>query len=146
MPARPFYRWKSFWLGILVLAFFGGAWWWSLTHYRAIWFHQGAARWQVSFTVGTVAIERMKWVPASAPVRRLGAVATKVPAVDWRHLPPAFERDPWRRSGDGVGYPTWAFAYWFVALLFLIPWWAMLVWRWRRQRELVQIHDTASAS
>ena len=27
MKPRPFYRWKSFWLGLFVLVFFGWAWW-----------------------------------------------------------------------------------------------------------------------
>ena len=27
MKPRPFYRWKSFWLGLCVLVFFGWGWW-----------------------------------------------------------------------------------------------------------------------
>ena len=33
MKARPFYRWKTFWLGLCYLAFWGWAWW-DNTHSR----------------------------------------------------------------------------------------------------------------
>ena len=134
MISRPIYRWKSFWLGLLMICIFGSMWSWSLSHYRATWFHQGATRWQINFTVGKVTIEKMKWVPGSVPSKVFGSVSTRVPAAGWLPLPPAFERDPWKRSGD-IGYPTWAVAHWFIALLFLVPWSACIAWRWRRMRR-----------
>ena len=34
---RPLYKWKSFWLGILVLGFLGWAWWDSFPHRFIAW-------------------------------------------------------------------------------------------------------------
>jgi hypothetical protein len=54
-------------------------------------------------------------------------------------LPPAFEKDAWKRT-DFMGNPTWSVALWFIALLFLLLWSAFLAWRWRRMRRAARLH------
>ncbi|MEK7951596.1 hypothetical protein [Luteolibacter soli] len=131
MKERPFYRWKSFWLGVFVLVFFSSAWVRSVHH-----------RDEVSLFFTSVQRELT-----------LGSRAGSC-TLSWEELPvtgaiwPAFvtrsrERDggTWFQEAveitDMGGGHYWAeTAYWFLILLFLAAWLGFLFWRVRKQREI----------
>ena len=119
---RRLIRWKSFWLGILVLGFLGWAWVRSMSIQSICSF----GRWRVS--------------------QHGGMVAADVNDVTIRTS--SFHEDPYDLDPE---WPTPAFVYgraaefgenwfgishWFLILLFLIPWSAFLAWRWNKQRKL----------
>ena len=158
MQPRPLYRWKSFWIGMFALCCFSWAWWDSVHFNSGVNWRQFRA-----VSVGDAIIlfsdtSAVGW-HASAPSkfewRRRGA--------DPNRLVPGFEAPLLLRGGGEdirIAYeevrpssvsPRDEFAnsmrfqpprdllivipYWFLILLFLLPWTAFLAWRWRRMRR-----------
>jgi hypothetical protein len=126
MRPRPFYRWKSFWLGILVLLVLGWAWKRSceyLDYYR------------ISLGPGLVVLA--------------GQGASDL-AVGWHSSPLEegsyfihHEADPsepcfasaisW--GSDSPGGAHVALAHWFLIVVFLVPWSAWLFYHWKREQK-----------
>ncbi|MEK7951563.1 hypothetical protein [Luteolibacter soli] len=126
MTPRPLYRWKSFWFGLLVLAFLAWAWAHST--------RQGAAfvptrKSPVVFLQDAGRI-RIAWFRRSSPFPQ-----------GLQHFPP----------GDGSGRLWFApmvevirlqnqfyihLAHWFLILLFALPWSSFLIVRSRRMKRL----------
>jgi hypothetical protein len=124
MTPRPLYRWKSFWLGVVVLVFLGWAWVRSVQHRDAVTLYFPSA--QHSLTLAS----------------RAGSCT-----VIWEDLPtagvtwPAFttiskpmRSGTWFQEAVGIYDWRWAVAYWFLILLFLGPWLGVLFWRVRRRK------------
>jgi hypothetical protein len=131
MIPRPLHRWKSFWLGIIVLLFLGWSWnrsldrnegfilvpWqpWNLTceHVR------GAMK----VTLGTRLLppgRRIEYFNYSySPTAKLSHLLTR-PALTWRKT--------FRSWSVLIGHGP-------LMLCFLVPWASFLAWRWRRQRQ-----------
>ena len=133
------YRWKSFWLGVLVMAFLGWAWVRSMNRLDAILFHVGDKRWQVYGTMGTMSAMSRTLPPAGwGAVMRRGSPAFNYfsePAAGSGGIPPAFGHILYSESPRTE---RWFVADWCLMLLFLGAWSAVLAWRWRRQQRLTE--------
>ena len=123
MRPRPLYRWKSFWFGLLVLAFMGWASWDSLRFY---------SRLRVPTSTRTFAVGRINratfFVREDRPHPKIELERFKEP-------------DPERRFRD---MRSWSripiVSIWWVPdaavfFPFLLAWVALLGWRWRRQNK-----------
>jgi hypothetical protein len=131
MTPRPLHRWKSFWFGLLVLAFLGWAWlmstetihsagWFSSERGGVLWHHGG----QVSMFIGEC-----------PPDMGTGFEA-------WTLL----ENGPWFApavsaliSQSGL---LFSIAHWLLILLFLLSWAGFLAWRVRRLKRLAAAPET----
>ena len=130
MTPRPLYKWKSFWLGILVLVFSGWGWNRSNHHLDQFGFRAANSAWNVSSRESTVSLSMMHpegWGTSSK------------------------DRRPWWPiefvviEGRGFTLRICHLAHWFLMLLFLLPWSVFLAWRWRRLRSLTKAHDASAA-
>jgi len=137
MTPRPVQRWKSFWLGLLVIVFLGWAW------ARSVHFGESMHLGSMTGTRGTILGQSggmmgvTAWrVPVefdpgcSSPV--IGNSSSTFSA--WRnpHGRPRYEIPAaaglWRQDG----YWSFGLAHWSLILLFVATWLAGLRWRWRR--------------
>ncbi len=134
MPPSPLYRWKSFWLGVLVLIFLGWAWVRSIHHYDAVSWGEahGGRGILLSQRDSKVSIiwNSSKFIAVVPPGFNLSSVNlnprnnTLFPwAIKWREFPADL-------------FWTASFAHWFLIVLFLMPWTAFLLWRSRRMKRL----------
>ena len=134
MFPRPFHRWKSFWLGLLVLVFLGWSWVMSVRYFDSFsWGDRSIAR-------GVIVRQKdsqveLAWTRKSAP-------ANLVPR-GWSHLRlkhPELRKSRFFPAAFSSGHISseWfgsaAVAHWFLILLFLVPWAGFLVWRVRRMK------------
>jgi hypothetical protein len=125
MRPRPLIRWKSFWLGILVLGFLGWARVRSMEREDHIaWGYSRGECISLEQAAGRLFLYR-----GYNPYSVLGL--TYVPSTflhgESAHKPVALMYSP-------VGWRVEA-AHWFLMLLFLLPWLAFLAWRVRKQRR-----------
>ena len=127
MIPRPIHRWKSFWLGVLVLAFLGWAWVRSMRHLDGVlWI---AAPFAVS-AAQTTGIVELAWDTSHPP---------GFEDFMWIHEPAMTMGEP--RFPKAVNWETYdrqiqlTVAHWFLILLFLLPWAAFLLWRGRRMKS-----------
>lgn len=135
MLPRPLHRWKSFWLGILVLVFLGWAWVRSIHCYDAVsWGEAHGGRgiilsqrdskvlitWNSSMLIAAVAPGFSVFSANMNP--RSNTIFPR--AITWREVP------------DDLPLPTASIAHWFLILLFLIPWTAYLIWRGKQPGRL----------
>ena len=148
MSPRSFIRWKSFWLGVVVLLFLCWGWWISYHHGS----YANCGRMRVSHVEGHVALgsggiaSDIEW--GHYPLEMLDRVFEFLP-------PPFFVRgegkDPtFVELGGGtlreeaktyysiLSEECWeAFLpHWLLVVLFAVPWACFLGWRWRRLRDL----------
>jgi hypothetical protein len=133
---RPLIKWKSFWLGILVLVFLGWAWVRSIQHDERVYFGLGTQWWEIVRSHGTTVA--MCW-SESGTGRGIHSVSfSSEQSVEGVNLdiriPPAFKRVVGRELIPAV----WGVADWFLILLFLVPWASFLAWRVRKLRRLTQ--------
>jgi hypothetical protein len=128
MLPRPLHRWKSFWLGLLVLVFLGCGWvrsmgfrddvGWESTRGEVI----GAAQ-----AGGTVRMFLFAGFPMNRGFYHETGVAS---------FPTWFPRGTWRLFESSGRSAEIGIAHWFLILLFLVPWSGFLVWRVRRMERL----------
>jgi len=133
MMPRPFYKWRSFWIGILVLGFLGWAWVRSMSHEDIVsCFHRdlGASLTNLYAMVG---IDRQfdEFTFDQFSFQSFPSETTDV----YPAFPAAFFVE------NSCVY----FAHWFLMLAFLVPWSGFLAWRWRRQHKLTKADDAAAA-
>ncbi|MEK7954091.1 hypothetical protein [Luteolibacter soli] len=126
MPPRPLHRWKSFWLGILVLAFLGCGWVHSMSHTDGFFWlpkHFSISAYQSTGQLG------FSWDASQT--------STSLTYFHWIHEPISTAGEPWfpRAVVPEIYDRQFQFgiAHWFLMLLFLSAWIAFLVWRIRRQ-------------
>ena len=133
---RPLHRWKSFWFGLLVLAFLGWAWVWSIGYRVEVSWHRapkgiiaaGLEDGQLSF----------RWLPDHPTVPPEFAIERMALPQGETWFPPA----TWMIAGelDGLGevgqVTLIRIPHWFLLLGFLVPWAGFLVWRVRRVRRV----------
>ena len=130
MKPRRLIRWKSFWFGILVLGFLGWAWARSNEKRDIASFEVGADRWNINSTLGQISSQRFE-----AEARGNGVHFRTESTEGWAVEIPAAFKHLVTEHRRGL-LTIWNVAYWFLMLLFLLPWSAFLAWRWRRQRKL----------
>lgn len=139
MTPRPLHKWKSFWLGILVLGFLGWVWGRSNGKRDIISFEVGADRWNVISTLGKISAQRFE-----VGARRSGVHFWTESTEGWTvEVPAAFEHFVTEHRRGSL--TIWNVGYWPLMLLFLIPWSAFLAWRWRRQRILTKTNGAPPA-
>ena len=131
MTARPFYRWKSFWLGVVALLFLGWGW------YRAVERNGGVLVITPAFNVGVnqyegqvgfyVNLSKQKWAISSASSLRWDKVGC---------FPPPWDVEVSRTGGTVYGerHVHARFAHWFLMLVFVTVWSAWLAWKWKREQ------------
>ena len=116
MLPRPVHRWKSFWLGILALAFLGWSW--------------GISKWaDDSFTVGTP--KGSCCVGHWAGYLCFGyEQGSSHPGFGFETSHHDITYDPdWFDGPFLLGDGVFRVAHWFLILLFLLPWISLLTWR-----------------
>jgi hypothetical protein len=126
MTPRPLYRLKSFWFGVLVIAFLGWAWNWS--RYRSdqlTWRLNPASAVTLSQASGGV---WLWWGDNWGPGDRIEYLNGDI-SKDSQLLNVAI----FRKSRPG--FWNYGVSHWFIILLFLVPWSGWLAWRWRRIRK-----------
>ncbi|MEK7951545.1 hypothetical protein [Luteolibacter soli] len=162
MNARRIYRWKSFWLGVVVLVFLGWAWVRSMNHVDTMKLGIGSKYWTVYLSGGRMGIERTslksfsgrmlhhfefsseervefdrRWFPPEIvradPLAEIARMVGRELSVEEREVEVKILRNA------GLDSMTWIFAWWFVVLLYAVPWALFLGWRWRRQRDLTEV-------
>ena len=120
MAPRPLIKWKSFWLGILVLGFLGWAWVRSMARYDGLfWYSVGGTITGASNSGGLLHLV-IETPGARLPANPgINVVSRTLAARDW-----------WPRA-----FQNTSVAHWFLMLLFLVPWISFLAWRVRKQRK-----------
>jgi len=133
MP-RPLIKWKSFWLGILVLGFFGWAWVWSMEENLTLtpWDQS-----RLALSTGNGQLDVFVMVPDTL-LDSAGVLKWRTPLEAKHWFPKPIESRTVDRIGEGTSV-----AHWFLILLFLVPWSACLAWRVRKQRRLTQADASA---
>lgn len=130
MPPRPFHRWKSFWFGILILAFLGWGWVTSMGkgNYVAI---QGKLE-EVGRLDQSGGYISVVW-EGDTPIFSLHPepIAWMFGREHATWFPKAFKYD-----SPVDGWRSAAIAHWCLILIFLLVWGSSLAWRWRRMRRL----------
>ena len=128
MHSRPLHRWKSFWLGLLVLIFLGWAWWTSMNRITVFtWTASNGVRQLQLFNYDAKA---GCWIGENVYRRTAGF------HWDQRKYEAEEKQDGIWFEPDGAmtkeGSSGLQFAHWFLILLFLVPWAGFLLWRVRR--------------
>lgn len=128
MPPRPLHRWKSFWLGWLVLIFLGWSWVRSVHHEDDIYYKVSAA--SVIGCGGTEpGVLWLGWL--DDPFEPEGVEFSSTPAGSGTNgFPEAVALT------GGRDWEELRIAHWFLILVFLVPWAGFLFWRVRRMRRL----------
>lgn len=134
MSPRHFYRWKSFWFGLLVLVFLGWGWWRSLSHLDiAGWVYPGA-------TQAVFVRSNGGWVHLynTGPNHSIAPAVAGLQVYTYRQerakewFPVPFKHEDFGNPEGGAYY----LSHWILMLLFLLPWTGWLAWRGRRLRRL----------
>jgi hypothetical protein len=135
-PPRPIHRWKTFWLGLFILAFLTWAWARSRDHYELVMLRPGARNWY-----GFVSSRgHASWITMKnlSP----GAIASR---TNWGSilLP---EKAPWfappvvSQSSDmpfaGASRSAHGIAHWLLTFLFFLTWSTFLALRWMRMKRI----------
>ena len=138
MILRPLYRWKSVWLGVLVLAFIGWAWVRSMSYMDdVLW--TSPARTQLL---------QLRLNGGEVCVMGTSSVHAGLPSGFFRSSIPYKARDGWfpraATSGGKTGEWYRSVAYWVIMPAFFILWCGFLVWHgWRlRQRAVIAEYFT----
>lgn len=128
---RPLHRSITFWSGILVMAFMGGAWVRSLRHLDGV-FWQTA---QSSISIGQVA--GILEIAVDRSHRAAPHVLIQSDPTD-ASLEPLFPRPLVLEIYEGQYQFT--ISHWLLLLAVMFPWSGLLVWRARRHRRLSEMN------
>ncbi|RYD33941.1 MAG: hypothetical protein EOP87_10100 [Verrucomicrobiaceae bacterium] len=137
MTPRPIHKWKTFWLGILIIAFLGWAWLRSCHSADFLeWYFPAIGNGFVSNGGGSINLGLNRPDVGGDPftyyANDLSPVRSRYPL-----FPIAFEYERRVMFEHEVTGPTTAasIAHWFLILLFLIPWLFLLLWRSQRMKR-----------
>ena len=143
MPPRPLYRWKSFWFGLLVIAFPG--WAWVISMYQISSFmYKSPGNSNASYAgndSGTLDMGLWRDSPIPEGFHPFSELYTSQPS-DRGWFPAAASL----KKSAGHGMQRLLIAHWFLILLFLLPWTAFLFWRSRRMKRLQLLSRSAPAA
>lgn len=133
--ARPIHKWKTLWLGILILIFLLWAWARSRTHHDAITIRPGTTTYYgAGSSIGRIFLATTDYRSGHMPAKRLDYGSAKFPtAGPW--FPEPFvhpRRVDLTRSESFLGI-----AHWLITLLFILIWLTLLFWRSHRMRRLI---------
>jgi hypothetical protein len=130
MTLRPLYRWKSFWLGVLVLGLLGWAWVRSMGHDEGVSFGLGVDQWRIGSTLGKISAWRFSNFVAGQGIHSV-YFSSEAGGGYMREFPPAFEHFVFEGPPRAE---LWIVADWLILLAFLVAWVSFLAWKWWRQR------------
>jgi hypothetical protein len=140
MPPRPLHRWKSFWLGVLVLVFLGWSWIASMRHVDVLYLNSGVGSTMFLHrhfgTFVLTAGHTLGWVEVKWDTSRISPLASH-----WSHqIITLTPKETWFARAVEVKRSSGRFeiylAHWMLILLFVLPWAAFLAWRVRRMKWL----------
>jgi hypothetical protein len=121
MSPPPVYRWKSFWLGLLILGFVGWAWMQSMDHLQVLGVRGPSAWVYLAQSNGNTCI---------APNAHPPVLGTWM-AINER-IYPSDTQVWWNQlCVEGLVLP-----YWLLMILPLVPWLGFLALRWQRLRKI----------
>jgi hypothetical protein len=127
MHPRPLHRWKSLWFGVLFIAFLAWAWARSMNHGFIF------VPWRKAGTV-VGSYGGLARVSLYEPVSSFPAgIHPYVPSLPGRWFPDLLVVSSAGRE------TTLLLSYWFIILLFLVPWLGWLAWRWRATHKKASI-------
>ena len=129
MMPRPVYRWKSFWLGVLVLVFLG----WGMMRSRgwteSLWWNYNA---DGDFAVLWHGLGRCGFSTGSDSFSFDGAAGIDFHSEEKLRSPFSGPEALMLGLDESI---HWECAIWMVVLMFFIVWCGWLMWRWRRMRR-----------
>ena len=148
MTPRPVYRWKSFWLGVQVLAFLGWAWWVSYRYMS----HARCREMVVEQWVGYVSLSRL----GGSKTFSYNHIPFPPDVFSFEAMPPPFmargkgatTQSPYEgkitfkeqivRGYSILPKDRWGVhvPHWLLVGVFTVTWVSFLGWRMRRQRRL----------
>jgi hypothetical protein len=131
MTARPIHRWKSFWLGVLVLSFLGWAWVRSMHRIDEISYKvpTSSRSWGACTGFGAVLMGCSDDPFAPDGLRFSSSRANPDWGTTW--FPDAILLE----GGADESWQNFSIAHWFLILLFLVSWTGFLLRRVRRMRR-----------
>jgi hypothetical protein len=135
---RPIHRWKTLWLGLLVLIFLLWAWARSLQHRDSLNYGTPGGRFMIECrnSTGTASLRIGTVMP-----HYCGTIPPGITYTTDTHGSRRWFRDPGEITRLSSG-PYWIqIAHWLLLVLFLLPWLGLLAWRQRRMKR----HATAAA-
>ncbi|MEK7951619.1 hypothetical protein [Luteolibacter soli] len=138
MPPRPIHRWKSLWLGLIILLFLTWAWARSRTHADGVIIQLYSLTWTgVESADGYAMWNTITYRPGSpytGPPGRFHTIAvSRKQAGDWFKPPIKIEnRD---LQPPQPTFTSHGIALWLITLLYLLTWLSFLAWRWQRIRK-----------
>ena len=138
MTPRPVIRWKSFWLGILVLGFLGWAWVSTAEHFYLAQWNDAGMLVLVRSSRGTIGVAKFTTPVGTALLpsggaRRFSASHGATATQDTRWPSAVDFKDP-EISGH-YNVTSLSMAYWFLILLFLAVWSSWLFFHWKREQK-----------
>ncbi len=132
MSSHSLHRWKSFWLGLLVLFFLGWAWVRSIHRIDDISYKASTSSrsWGACTGFGAVLLG---W--SDDPFAPDGLSFSSYRAgPDW--VTTWFPEAILLEGGTDESWQNFRIAHWFLILLFLVPWAGFLLWRVRRVKRI----------
>ena len=165
MSLRPMYQWKSFWLGLFVVASLGWAWWrsmtwcdtvsWQTSDERDITNTHGISGWHAD---GEVAVEWDFYDPFTEEGMSFRSESL-ASTLGWERVDPSGTGDAYLTgSGTGEVYAEvvnedggrplapltvegdrLTVAYWLLVVVFFLAWSGWMVWKWRRVKRLTEM-------
>jgi hypothetical protein len=135
MTPRPLHKWKSFWLGLLLLAFLGMAWVRTQYYVDAISWTRGPLTFGLMQDPRGVGYYRVELPTSLRQGFRFTRERTAKVAAS------SFPRSvTWSNEGIPglIKHRSIHVAHWLLILLFLVPWLALLFWRVRKQRNPIR--------
>jgi hypothetical protein len=131
MNARPIYRWKSFWLGLVVLAFLGWVWARSMGRNEGVTvFGPGVKRFQARICAGVATVYEWEGELDRESIQVTGYSVEY--SADQKELQRRWVFASASRDEEGEGVSWIAFPMWVPFVGLLLPWSGWLAWRWRR--------------
>jgi hypothetical protein len=131
---RRLYRWKSLWLGVLVLGFL--AWMWSKSRGNVDYVEVRSEPYTAygATSAGCYIAFRSLDGGFAEPIGIKSASNAASPPYTGTWFPQPFKTV---HNDNGLFVSSSYFvAHWLLMLLFLLPWAAFLAWRWRRMRRV----------
>jgi len=132
MHPRPLYRWKSFWLGVLVLGFIGWAWWDSFQ------------RELMAYHVGNTHEVQLVRTEGASFVASGDDFVGELPGFGVRY-PAGIGMERWKGVWELYGVRHHRIPDALVFFSFLGLWGGWLAWRWRRMRRATSNDDLPHA-
>ena len=130
---RPLYRWKSFWFGVLVIAFLGWAWARSMTFADSLsWTGDG-----VSVGVINLSAKAEFYCEKSSALKPSWFTYHRFKVVDRspKWFRPSLQRSSYFLKRSKVQVSQVWIAHWLLMLIFALVWSAWLFLNWRREQK-----------